>query len=271
MHDLDRALDVALLAAKGAGQLLLRRLGSLSERDIEHKGVVDLVTVADKESEDFLVDALKSAFSAHAIIAEERGVESSSSGLVWYVDPLDGTTNFVHGLPLFSVSLALYDRLEPLVAVVHAPALAETFSAIRGGGAYSGEVPISVSPVENLIDALVCTGFACVRDGVPANNLANFCRLMERTQGVRRLGSAALDLAYVAAGRFDAFWELHLSPWDLAAGALLVREACGRVTDFLGGDDWLAGKNILASNGRIHETVRGFLDKVEDPGVQSSR
>jgi myo-inositol-1(or 4)-monophosphatase len=242
------------------------RCEALAARDIEHKSAIDMVTVADRESEAHVIRELERGFPGHLIVAEEGGGSAPGPGNprdVWYVDPLDGTTNFVHGFPSFSVSMALYRAGRPVVAVVHAPALSETFHAHAGGGAFSATRKLQVSPVRRLIDALVATGFACVRDGVRPDNLENFSRLTRETQGVRRTGSAALDLAYVAAGRFDAFWEFRLSPWDLAAGALLVRVAGGRVTDVDRGDGWLTGGSIVATNGPLHEPLLARLDRLE--------
>jgi myo-inositol-1(or 4)-monophosphatase len=260
--------------AQAAGQRLLGRFRSLSASDVEFKGVTDLVTVADREAQDVIVTSLAQAFPDHEVVAEESAEHGSplrsDTSLVWYVDPLDGTTNFVHGVPIFGVSMGLYRGSEPLVAVVHAPALGETFHAVRGGGAFVNERRLHVSSVQELIGSLLCTGFACVRSGLTNNNLSNFNRLVLETQGVSRMGSASLDLAYVASGRLEAFWELNLSPWDVAAGALLVREAGGQVTGFGGEHDWLHGKAILATNGRIHKELASRLDPVLGPGERKA-
>jgi len=260
MMNLDAILKRTVEIATNAGELLLRRYEALEAKDVEHKGATDLVTVADRESEQAIVSCLREEFPDHSIVAEEGGGTRRSSPYLWHVDPLDGTINFVHGLPVFAVSMALYQGPEPLVAVVHAPALRETFHASRGGGAYLGRRRLRTSGCDSMMDAFLVTGFACVRDREQANNLDNFSRIIQKCQGIRRLGSAALDLAYVAAGRFDGFWELRLSSWDLAAGALLVREAGGMVTDFSGGDDWLTGGHIVATNGPIHQQVMELLD-----------
>lgn len=266
--DLDRVLSVAERLARQAGDVLLSHLGRLTAGQIHKKSEIDLVTIADRASQDVIVKGLEAAFPTHIVLAEESDVQEAASGIgheyVWHVDPLDGTTNFVHGFPYFSVSIALFRtvpkrRPEPLVAVVHAPALAETFEARRGGGARLGARAIYVSRTVTLADALLCTGFACVRDRIEHDNIAAFTSLMHRTQGVRRTGSAALDLAYVAAGRYEGFWELQLASWDVAAGALLVQEAGGSVTDMQGGDGWLDGKSICATNGRVHRALLAEL------------
>lgn len=261
--ELDRIRRRAIQIAEGAGKILERRYQKLQQADVEHKGRTDLVSVADRESEAYVVAQLSEHFASHGVVAEESAAVKGRTELTWYVDPLDGTTNYVHGFHAFSVSIALYLGPEPLVAVVHGPALGETFHATRGGGAFLGERRLAVSPVGTLLQSLLVTGFACVRDQLKANNLSNFNRLMGETQGVRRIGSAALDMAYVAAGRFEAFWELCLAPWDVAAGALLVQEAGGRVTDFEGGGDWLHGRHIVSTNGRLHEALRARLDPID--------
>ena len=265
--ELDRIRGIAVQIAESAGAILLRRYQKLQQSEIEHKGRTDLVSVADRESEAHVIARLNENFSGHGIVAEESDPQPGRGQLTWYIDPLDGTTNYVHGYHAFAVSMALYEGPDPLVAVVHGPALGETFHAVRGGGAWLGERRLAVSKAEALIDSLVVTGFACVRDSMAQNNLANFVRLMGETQGVRRVGSAALDLAYVAAGRFEAFWELCLAPWDVAAGALLVKEAGGEVTDFVGGRDWLHGRHIVASNRALHGVLREKLDPIDPAGI----
>ncbi|MEM7516792.1 MAG: inositol monophosphatase family protein, partial [Planctomycetota bacterium] len=223
------ALEVAERSARDAGELLLRHLGQLDETRIGSKSAArDLVTQLDLASERLIVPRLREAFPDHAIEAEEETHDEGTGGLRWFVDPLDGTVNYVHGIPFFCVSIALYLDDEPLVAVVHAPRLGETFTAVRGEGAWlagpgEGVKTLSVSKAASLGEAVLCTGFPYRRGELKHDNLANLGRLFYDVRGIRRLGSAALDLAYVAAGRLDAFWELHLQPHDLAAGALLVR------------------------------------------------
>jgi myo-inositol-1(or 4)-monophosphatase len=246
-------IDFALDLARGAGQILLSRYGRLAARDIDHKGRVDLVTRADHEAEAYLVDAIRGRYPDHAVLTEEGAPETGSAPHRWILDPLDGTTNFVHRFPFFCVSIGLEvdGRLE--LGVVHAPRLEETFHAVRGGGAFLGEERLRVSTTTALIEALLATGFPYDRfDGDIRTNLDEFARLTMRSRGVRRAGSAALDLAYVAAGRFDGYWEFGLSPWDVAAGAVLVAEAGGRVTDLDGGHDHLFGRQIVATNGALH-------------------
>lgn len=252
-------MDAAIEIAREAGALLLERFGRLSGAEIERKGPRDFVTAADRDAEALITRRLTEAFPEHGILGEEgtrRGVEGSST---WVVDPLDGTTNFVHGIPVFCVSLGLVEAGRPILGVVHAPALGQTFWGARGQGAWEDEKPASVSVTPMLSESLVATGFAYDIDKLPDDNLDNLARIARIARGVRRLGSAALDLAYVASGRLDAFWELHLHPWDVAGGAALVIAAGGKITDFRGGEDWLEGRNLIATNGMVHAELRRNL------------
>ncbi|HEY1976839.1 MAG TPA: inositol monophosphatase family protein [Candidatus Baltobacteraceae bacterium] len=245
------ALDVA----HEAGRELLDRLNR--PREIAEKSRrADLVTDADGASERIIVARLRAAYPAATILAEESGRHEGAPDERWIVDPLDGTTNFAHAYPLFCISIA-YERGGELIAgVVHAPAMGETFAAQRGAGATFNGRAVTVSGIERVGDAMTCTGFH------PADydrNAACFAAASRRTQAVRRDGAAALDLAYVACGRYDGFWEFDLSPWDVAAGTLLVREAGGTVTRIDGSPAALDARSILATNGRIHEELHGVL------------
>lgn len=266
-RDFARALGVARDAAIEAGALLLEHFGRLSDAEIASKSASrDLVTRADLESERLLVRRLRAAFPGDAIEAEEEVRDPETSGeRRWFLDPLDGTVNFVHQLPAFAVSIALYVRGEPAVGVVHVPRLGETFEASRGGGARLNGAPISVSSVDRLGDAVLATGFPYRRHELSNANLGNFCRFFYDVRGMRRMGSAAMDLAYVAAGRLDGFWELHLAPHDVAAGALLVREAGGIVTDADGGEDWLRGGHIVATGPGLHRAIRARVVRGPEP------
>ncbi len=258
LADLGReALELAESVAREAGDILLEYLGRLGSADIRSKSVSrDLVTAADVASERHIVQRIRERFPSHAIEAEEEVHELGSEGPRWIIDPLDGTVNFVHSIPCFCVSIALYIGNQPLAAVVHAPVLRETFCAALGGGARLNGRELSVTGTTSLGDALLATGFPYRRNELANNNLANFIELSPDVRGMRRLGSAALDLAYTAAGRLDGFWELHLSAHDVAAGALLVREAGGVVTDFDGGEDWLYGGHILAAGPSLQTVLR---------------
>jgi myo-inositol-1(or 4)-monophosphatase len=255
---LDAILREAEIAARAAGDALLRHFGRIDRADVESKSAArDLVTKADVEAERVLVAHLRRAFPGHAIEAEEEVRDAPDDAAPrWFLDPLDGTVNFVHGIPVFSVSMGLYGGREPLVGVVHLPKMGETFTARRGGGAFLDGRPIRVSDCASLGEAVLATGFPYRRNELPNNNVANFDALILAIRGIRRMGSAAVDLAYVAAGRFDGYWELHLSPHDVAAGALLVREAGGIVRDVAGGEDWLRGKNVVAAGKGIFEELR---------------
>jgi myo-inositol-1(or 4)-monophosphatase len=261
--DPERVLTVAAAAAEEAGELLLSYLGRLASSQISSKSIArDLVTEADLKSEELLVKRMRDAFPDFDIESEEGTVDevTSETRPRWFIDPLDGTINFVHGLPIFSVSMGLYVDKEPQVAVVHLPRLDETFTAIRGGGAFLNGEPIAVSRTATLGDSILGTGFPYRRGELEHSNLENFGRFFYDVRGMRRLGSAAVDLAYVACGRLDGFWELHLAPHDLAAGALLVQEAGGRVSDCSGGDDWLRGGHIVASGPGVFEAI---VERVE--------
>lgn len=261
--DLARALAIAQQLALEAGADLLRRRAAASLAP-ESKGVRrELVTAADRAAEAIVVGGLLRAFPGHAVLAEEGGLSAaggrgSAAEWTWIVDPLDGTTNYVHGLPHFAVAIALARGSEPVLGVVHAPALGDTYCGARGLGATvqraDGTVqPLRVSRTADLADALLATGFSYVRNEPGRDdNSGHVAALLPHCRDLRRLGSAELDLCYVAAGTFDGYWELYLAPYDMAAGAVLVREAGGRVSDWTDGDSWLFGDRVLASNGALH-------------------
>jgi myo-inositol-1(or 4)-monophosphatase len=256
----DEMLAFALQVARAAGDLLLDGYAKVERGEVDYKGWRNLVTKYDLASERLVIDRIHAAWPGHAILAEEGGAREGTAPYRWIIDPLDGTTNFVHRHPFFCVSIGLEDAEGILLGVVHAPRLRETFTAVRGRGAFQdGAHRLQVSHAADLSHALLASGFAYRQGEVGNTNLDNWARLSLETRGLRRCGSAALDLAYVAAGRYDGYWELALSPWDVAAGALLVREAGGRVTDARGGDDWLQGGSIVATNGRLHEAILSRL------------
>ncbi len=251
---------VAHDAAARAGRLLRARYGERQE--VSFKSEVDLVTAADRDAEQLIVDAISAAFPDHGIVAEESAARPGRDGHRWYIDPLDGTTNFAHAYPHFAVSIALADGEDLLLGLVHDPMRGETFAAVRGGGARLNGVPIGVSDTGRLEHALLGTGFPYDRRQRTAFYLAFLAEGMRRAQGVRRSGSAALDLCYIASGRLDAFWEWKLRPWDTAAGRLIVEEAGGRVTDFSGAPHRLTGDETAASNGRLHGELVEMLGHV---------
>ena len=262
-------LDAAIEIAREAGRILREEFEKPLE--IAYKGEADLVTQADKRSEAAIVARLKEYFPDHAVAAEEGTGRETESELRWHVDPLDGTTNFAHGYPCFSVSIALALRGEVLAGVVFNPYYDELFAAGRGEGATLNGKPIHVSNVAALERSLLCTGFPVKKRGQAHANIEYYRDFTLKSHGVRRDGSAALDLASVAAGRFDAFWEFGLNKWDTAAGVLLVEEAGGRVSDFEGKAYGLGGPVILATNGLIHEEVRTVALEIarRGPGVNT--
>lgn len=251
---------VALEAASRAVEILQER--ARSGFQVEHKDVVNLVTDADRQSEQAIVGALHRAFPCHEILAEERGLSTATqSPYRWVIDPLDGTTNFAHGFPAYCVSIGLEYHGSLILGVVRDPTRNECFVAERGRGATLNDRRIHVSGTGQLTDALLVTGFAYDIRESPENNLDHFTRFSLRAQGVRRMGAAALDLCYVACGRFDGYWELKLKPWDMAAGAVILEEAGGRVTDFAGRAFSIYGNEIVASNGPIHEAMLKVLSE----------
>lgn len=255
-----RALDAAVAAAKEAGAVLLHYYENLDPSKLQNKSTRrDLVSEADVASEKVILRHITAAFPGDAIHAEESSRSGAGAPAAWFIDPLDGTTNFVHGLPEFTISIARFVLDAPVVAVVYAPKLGELYTAVAGGGSFMNGVPIHVSQTRELGDSLVATGFPYRRAELANNNVGNFNNLILHVRDLRRLGSAALDLAFVARGRFDGYWELHLERHDVAAGALLVREAGGRVTDAALGDTWATGSSILASNGHIHELLKARI------------
>jgi myo-inositol-1(or 4)-monophosphatase len=255
--DLEYVRNVGIGAAcKGAAVL---RSYFRKTFEVNHKGEKDLVTAADIASETAVIQAITARFPDHAVLAEESGRTDRSGGLRWIIDPLDGTTNFAHGLGLYAVSIAFTVDDETAVGIVLNPETGELFTALRGNPAELNGRPIHVSRTATVGEALLVTGFPYdCRDHLPSL-VGRFQRCLAAAQGIRRLGSAALDLCYVACGRFDAFWEERLKPWDTAAGALIARQAGATVTDFSGGPFAVEKKEILASNGVIHDAMLTLL------------
>ena len=254
----DRLLAVAVEASTAAGKVLLDY--ARSGFHIQRKNPINLVTDADHAAEQCIIDFIRRYFPSHRTLAEERGVGIDvSSRYRWIIDPLDGTTNFAHGFPVYAVSIGVECSGELLVGVVYDPTRDELFTAETDRGARLNGQPIHVSHTAQLEAALTVTGFAYDIRDTANNNLDHFARFSLRAQGVRRTGSAALDLCYVAAGRFDGFWEVKLSPWDMAGGVVVVREAGGCITDLHGNAHSIYQPELLASNGRVH---REMLDLI---------
>ena len=255
---LDALLTVAIDAARKAGGILVEC--SRSDVRIEHKQLLNLVTNADHQAEQRIIDVIRDAFPTHPVLAEERGLtEQAPSRYKWVIDPLDGTTNFAHGFPAYCVSIGVECDRCGIIGVVYDPTRDDLFTAQVGHGAYLNGAPISVSATDHLDRALLVTGFAYDIRETPNNNLDHFMRFALKVQGLRRTGTAALDLCYVAAGRFDGFWEVTLNPWDMAAGVVILREAGGTVTDFEGAGHSIYGQELVASNGHIHQAMLDLL------------
>lgn len=255
LHDFKAA---AVEAATIAGKILLDY--ARSGFRIEYKNAVNLVTDADRQSEHAIIETIRRHYPSHDILAEERGMQSAGrSSYRWVIDPLDGTTNFAHGFPMYCVSIGLEHQGRMMVGVILDPTRQELFAAVSGHGATLNGQCIDVSRTSTLDAALLVTGFAYDIRESTNNNLGYFSEFSLRARGVRRTGSAALDLCYVAAGRFDGFWEMKLHAWDMAAGSLMVTEAGGRMSDFRGGAFSIEGVEMVASNGLIHNEMLEVL------------
>jgi len=251
-------LNIAIRAARSAGNIIVRSMDQIDRLNVTSKAENDFVTEIDKAAEQEIIRTLRKSFPGHAILAEESGAKPGDDYL-WIIDPLDGTTNFVHGFPQFAVSIALKHKDVIEQAVVYDPVAQELFTASRGRGAHLNDRRIRVTSRANLTGALLGTGFPFKQLEHLDEYLATFRTLLTKTAGIRRAGSAALDLAYVAAGRLDGFWELGLSPWDMAAGILLIEEAGGFVTDFNGEKGFLESGNIVAANPKLIKHMLEYI------------
>lgn len=254
-------LEFAVQIAREAGEILMAGYGQVARSQVSYKGWRNLVTDIDLAAEELLARRIAERFPDHGILGEERVRKEARDPEehCWVIDPLDGTTNFVHAHPVFCVSVGLTRRGDGIAGVVHAPYLEETIAAASGAGATLNGITCRVSEEGEIRGSLLASGFAYRQDESANTNLENWAELSLVARGLRRCGAAALDLAYVACGRYEGFWELHLSPWDVCAGAVLVAEAGGVVTDFRGGDGWKSGREVLASNGLVHEAIRSRL------------
>jgi myo-inositol-1(or 4)-monophosphatase len=263
---LEQICERASVVAREAGAFIRNEARNFDSSKIEYKGLNDMVSYVDKEAERIIVSHLQKILPEAAIIAEEETANNVSGkgpdpmGLHWVVDPLDGTTNFMHSIPAYAVSIALMDKGEVLVGVVYEVSRDECFTAWKGGGAYCNRNPISVSGVEKLKDSLIVTGFPYQDFGLQNDYLSLLAEFMKSSHGVRRFGSAATDLAWIACGRGEGFFEYNLKPWDVAAGALLVQEAGGTVTDFKGGNNYIFGAELLAA-GKVHTEMLEVIGK----------
>lgn len=250
--DYRKLLDEVTPVVMGVGEVIMYEQKTFSLDMVEFKGKNDLVSYVDRNAENRLVEKLSKLLPGCGYINEEGGRTHDDAEYVWIIDPLDGTTNFVHGIPFYCTSVALRHGEEIVMGVIYEPGRNELFSAIRGQGAYLNGMRLRTSATVQADEALMSTGFP-YRKGQNIDGYINLLRaFLHNTRGIRRMGSAAMDLAYTAAGRFDGFFEASLNPWDVAAGALLVTEAGGTVTDYWGGQNWLFGKSILAANSALH-------------------
>ena len=269
-HDIPKFLRAAWEAANAAGEVIRdnwERPGT-----IEYKGAIDLVTSVDRQAERKIIEVLQRDFPDHSFLAEEAaGIEGRTNEYRWIIDPLDGTTNFAHGYPHVGVSIALERNEQVILGLVYDPLRRECFRAVKEQGATLNGTPIRVSKVDELDKALLATGFPYDSRENAAYYLAFFQAFLTRSQGIRRAGSAALDLCYVASGRIDGFWELKLKPWDVAAGALIVAEAGGSLSDFSGKPSSIFGGETLASNSIIHNEMIGVMNGlINEQSIQSN-
>ncbi len=261
MKTLVKEKEIAVKAALQAGVLLRRHLGKLQAGDVSVKKRFDYVTVIDKKSEELIVGTIRSVFPRHKFLAEETH-RDDKGGFRWIIDPLDGTTNYIHSVPLFAISIGLELDGEIVLGVIYDPIYKELFVAEKGRGAALNGKAIHVSEISNPEKSLLGTGFPFRAQEHLTEYLTSFRRLVAQSSGIRRIGAVALDFAWLAAGRYDGFWETGLAPWDVAAGYLMVKEAGGQMTDFSGGDDPIWSGNVVASNGHLQALLLQVIKEV---------
>lgn len=249
----NHSIEFIIETAKFAGELA-RRMRDEKKLSLEYKNDKDIVSEADSAVEKLITDRIQERFPTDGIWGEESGKSNISSDFLWVIDPIDGTTSYVHGQPFYSVSIGLQYKGEAIAGVVFAPDLNEIYSAEKSAGAFLNGRKISVSHRSRLIESVLATGFACIRAGAEKNNLENFCRILPKIRDIRRYGSAAIDLCYVASGKLEGFWEMNLKLYDICAGALILKEAGGTVSDFKGGRSY-PEHGLVASNGLIHQEL----------------
>ncbi len=266
--DKSELLGTAFRAAMLAGDVILKNIGNISEKDIDIKQASDFVTYVDRESEKIIIQTIKSKYPQHHFFTEESLKEEGSGEYRWIIDPLDGTTNYIHSYPVFSLSIALEFNREIILGLIYDPLRDDLFTAETGGGAFLNGKPIEISTATDLANSLIATGFPFRKKELIDEYLSLFKNIFGRVCDIRRAGSAALDLAYIACGRCEGFFELALSPWDIAAGSLLIKEAGGIVTDFGGGKDYLSTGNIVAASPFLHgallNEVKGVFEGIID-------
>jgi len=254
-------INIAIEAAKSASKILINNFGKISSEDIKEKNKNDFLTFVDEQSEITIIKILQDRFPDHSIFAEESGLKKLNSDFEWIIDPLDGTKNYISGIPVFSISIALRHLDQIQLGVVLDPVRNELFHAQRGEGAFLNGKKIQVSNRENLEECLLATGFPFKQKQSLPTYVRCFQDIFQHCSGIRRMGSAAIDLAYVAAGRFEGFWELGLSPWDMAAGSIIIEEAGGKISDFWGENSHLTSGYVAATNGHIHSDLIQIIQK----------
>ena len=254
-------INTAIKAANSASKILIENFGKITSEDIVEKKRNDFLTFVDEKAEETIIKILRTAFPDHSILAEESGFNKQESDFEWIIDPLDGTKNYISGIPVFSIAIALRHKDQMQIGVILDPVRNEIFSAERGKGAFLNGNKIQVSDRKSLENCLLATGFPFKQKEVLPQYINAFEEIFNQSSGMRRMGSAAIDLAYVAAGRVEGFWEFGLSPWDMAAGSLIVEEAGGMVTDFRGNDSYLTNGCFTATNGHIHQDLIHIIQK----------
>ncbi len=258
-------INIAIEAALESGKFLLENVGNIKNIERKIGQETNLVTEIDKQSEKLIIKKILQHYPDHAILGEEGGAQDQKSEYRWIIDPLDGTTNYTHGLPIFCVTIGIEHKNEIVAGVIYDPNRDELFTAEKGKGAFLNGKKISVTKTDSLINSLLVTGFPYNVNENPQSVIEHFNNFLPKAQGVRRLGSAAIDLAYVACGRFDGYWEVYLHPWDKAAGVLLVKEAGGIVTNFVNdANDIIYNPNTLASNGLIHTKMLDVIHTITE-------
>ena len=254
--------ELAISVAKEAGRILRDNIGKIQSEHVEDKNPFDYVTEIDRSCEQLIIKSIKKYYPDHAILAEESGASSNKNRFCWIIDPLDGTTNFIHGVAHSAISIALQEANEIVLGVIYDPYRDELFYAEKGKGAYCNADRISVSSQGNINNCLIGTGFPFKSRQFLDRYWRVLSEIFMEVSGIRRTGSAALDLCYVACGRFDGFWELKLSPWDIAAGSIIVNESGGKITDFEGGNNHIWNGDVIATNSIIHRTILTKVQKV---------
>jgi myo-inositol-1(or 4)-monophosphatase len=252
-------LETAQKAAFDAGRILMDNFGKVSKEDIRKKAATDFISFVDESSEKKIIETIRSSFPEHNIYAEEGGNYEKKSNYTWIIDPLDGTTNYLHSIPVFAISIALKHNDQTLLGVVYDPVHNDIFYAENGQGTFLNDTTVNVSQKNKLNESFIATGFPFKSKHKLNNYLSVFRNIFNSCIGMRRMGAAAIDLAYVACGRFDGFWEIGLAPWDIAAGKILVTEAGGRFSDFWNREDFKDSSYTLASNSRIHQELGDII------------